>query len=161
MNPSDNQKRIARALALAVAIATPAEGLRRWAYDDTGGILTVCRGHTGRDVVRGKEYGLAQCDAYMDADMKKAVLIVENCAPGLPANVLAAFGDITYNAGPTAACNQSASHAARYLASHNYVAACKELPKWDKAKVGGVLVPLPGLTKRRNAEVQLCLEGLT
>ena len=161
MSPSDNQRRIASAVALAVAIATPAEGLRRWAYDDTGGVLTVCRGHTGKDVVRGKEYSLSQCDALMDQDMKEAVLEVERCVPGLPANVLGAFGDIVYNEGPTAACNKSASHAARYLASHNYVAACKELPKWNKSKVGGVLVPLPGLTKRRNAEVDICLEGLS
>ena len=105
MNPSDNQKRIASAVALATALAVPAEGLRQWAYNDTGGILTVCRGHTGKDVVRGKEYSLAQCDALMDQDMKEAVLTVEGCVPGLPASPLGAFGDIVYNEGKTPVCD--------------------------------------------------------
>ena len=39
------------ALALAVALAVPAEGLRQYAYYDPPGILTVCYGTTGRDVV--------------------------------------------------------------------------------------------------------------
>ncbi len=160
MSPTDNQRRIASAVALATAIAVPAEGLRQWAYNDTGGILTVCRGHTGKDVERGKYYSLAQCEQYLDTDMLNAVLIVEKCTTNLPANVLAAFADITYNAGSTAACDTKHSTAARYLKAGMVKEACAELPKWNKAKVAGVLVPLPGLTKRRNAEVQVCLEGL-
>ena len=35
----------------------------------------------------------------------------------------------------------------------------RSLPR-DKARVGGQLVPLPGLTKRRAAERDVCLEGL-
>lgn len=159
MSPSDNQKRIASAIALAVAIATPAEGLRRWAYDDTGGVLTVCEGHTGKDVIRGKEYSLAQCDALMEQDMKEAVLTVERCVPGLPANVLGAFADIVYNEGDTPICDTKHSKLARYLKAGMIKEACSELPKWDKTKVGGALIPLPGLTKRRNAEMIICLEG--
>jgi lysozyme len=159
MSPSDNQKRIAAAVALATAIAVPAEGLRQWAYNDTGGILTVCRGHTGSDVVKGKRYSLAQCDALMGEDMKRAVLVVEDCAPGLPANPLGAFGDIVYNEGETPVCDTKHSTLARLLKAGMIKEACLELPKWNKAKVAGVLVPLPGLTKRRNAEVALCMES--
>lgn len=151
----------AAACALATAIAIPCEGLRQMAYSDTGGILTVCEGHTGKDVVKGKVYSLDECKQFLDADMNKAITIVDNCQPNLPVKVLAAFGDITYNEGPTAACNKSQSHAAKYLAAHDYASACKELPKWNKSKVAGVLVVLPGLTKRRNQEMQICLESLT
>lgn len=154
------QKRAAAAI-IATAIAIPCEGLRQVAYDDTGGILTDCYGHTGKDVVKGKVYSLYECRQYLDADMNKAITIVDNCQPNLPPKVLAAFGDITYNEGPTAACNKAQSHAAKYLSSHDYASACKELPKWNKAKVAGVLVVLPGLTKRRNQEMQICLEGLS
>lgn len=160
MSLSDNQRRIIAATAIATALAIPAEGLRQYAYNDTGGILTVCRGHTGRDVVKGKKYSLAECDQFMTDDMKKAVEIVEHCQPGLPANVLGAFADITYNAGPTAACDTSKSTAARLLKQKKYKEACQQLPKWNKAKVGGTLVVLPGLTKRRAAEVSICMEGL-
>ena len=37
----------------------------------------------------------------------------------------------------------------------NFSGAVKEFIKWDKARVNGVLTPLPGLTKRRQAEAEL------
>jgi GH24 family phage-related lysozyme (muramidase) len=154
-------KRKATAVALAVAIAAPAEGLRRIAYYDPPGILTVCRGHTGLDVVKGRVYSLKECDAFMDADMKKAVETVDSCVPGLPENVLAAFADATYNMGPTIACDTQHSTAARLLRAGQLTGACNQLPRWNKAKVGGVMVVLPGLAKRREAERELCLKGLT
>lgn len=147
-------KRISAAAALAAAIAIPAEGLRQVAYYDPPGILTVCYGTTGPDVVKGKKYDLEECKAYLDRDMMAAVAQVEKCHPGLPENVLAAFSDAVYNMGPTVACNSTAS---RYLAVGDLVSACKQLPRWNKSRVGGVYVALPGLTKRREKEMQLCL----
>jgi GH24 family phage-related lysozyme (muramidase) len=35
-----------------------------------------------------------------------------------------------------------------------------QLPRWNKARIAGVAVALPGLTKRRNAEMTLCMKGL-
>ncbi len=161
MNLTDRQKNAIAAAAIATALAIPAEGLHQYAYDDTGGILTVCRGHTGKDISARKKYSLAECDQFLNDDMKKAVEIVDNCVPGLPANVLGAFADITYNEGRTAACDTSRSTAARYLRAGMVKKACQELPKWNRANVGGKLVPLPGLTKRRAAEVAVCMEGLS
>lgn len=152
-------KKTATALALAAAIAAPAEGLRQWAYYCPAGILTTCYGHTGADVVKGKQYSLAECKALLDADMLKAVTQVERCQPGLPEHVLAAFADATFNMGPTIACDRQRSTAARLLYAGEISAACNELPKWNKARVGGQMVALPGLTKRREAERQLCLKG--
>ena len=74
--------------------------------------------------------------------------------------VLAAFGDGVFNIGPKIACDTKNSTAARYLKAGNLRAACDQLPRWDKAKVMGVMVSLPGLTKRRAAERELCLKGL-
>jgi lysozyme len=150
-------QRAAVATAIAIALAGPAEGIRRVAYYDPPGILTVCKGHTGPDVRKDKVYSLAECDAYMDADMRKAVAIVEKCAAGLPPNVLAAFADAVYNMGAKVACDTTQSHAARLLKAGQLPAACNELPKWDKARVAGQLVSLPGLTKRRHEERTICL----
>lgn len=150
-------KRISAAVAAATAIAIPAEGLRQFAYYDPPGILTVCYGST-TNVAKGKKYSLEECKQRLDNDMLDAVLSVERCVPGLPDNVLAAFGDAVYNIGPRIACDRQRSTAARKLAAGDIAGACKELPKWNKARVGGVLVPLPGLTKRRNLEMALCLE---
>ena len=145
--PSGKTKRVAAAAAIATALAVPAEGLRQWAYYDPPGILTVCYGHTG-GVEKGRKYSLDECKGLLTEDMMKAVTAVENCRPGLPVEVLAAFSDAVYNMGPTIACNDSASYAARYLRAGKLEQACNELPKWNKARVGGVLVPLPGLTTR-------------
>lgn len=149
------------AAVLATAIAVPAEGLRQWAYLDPPGILTVCRGHTGPDVVKDRKYSLAECDAYMSADMKKAVAQVDACVPGLPVEVLAAFSDAAFNLGPKIACVKGKSTAARLLAVGSYELACKQLPRWNKASVMGFMVELPGLTTRRAKEMELCLIGAT
>jgi lysozyme len=151
--------RIAAAIALATAIAIPAEGLRKYAYYDPPGILTVCYGST-TNVQKGKKYSLDECKALLDADMLKAVETVDKCVPGLPGNVLAAFGDAVYNLGPTIACYPGKSTAAKHLAAGRLTDACNQLPRWNKARVAGVAVELPGLTKRRSAEQALCLEGL-
>ena len=149
----DRIKRYGTVTALAVALAIPAEGLRQYAYRDPVGILTVCYGHTGSDIEKRK-YSLEECKAILGEDMLEAVEIVERCHPGLPENGHAAFADAVFNIGSKVACNSTAS---RYLAAGDYERACNELPKWDKARVGGALVPLPGLTKRRAAEKALCL----
>jgi lysozyme len=153
-------KRVGAAAALATAIAIPAEGLRQYAYYDPPGILTVCYGHTGPDVIKGVRYTLDQCKALLTQDMQLAIDQVEQCQPDLPVTVLAAFSDAAFNIGPTVACDRSRSTAARLLAAKNYRAACEQLPRWNRARVMGVMVELPGLTKRRAAERELCLKGL-
>ena len=150
---NDKAKRFAAVAALATAIAVPAEGLRQWAYYDQPGILTVCYGST-KNVEKGRFYSLDECRARLTADMMEAINAVEKCHPNLPENIHAAFADAVFNLGPRVACDSTAS---RYLKAGNYEAACKELPRWAYAKVAGVSVKLPGLVKRRNAEMQLCL----
>lgn len=151
---------IARAVILAAAIAVPAEGVRQVAYRDPGGILTACMGDT-HDIDPAKVYRLDECYARLDEQMRAAVIMVETCRPGLPRSVLAAFGDAVYNMGPDVACNTDKSTAARYLAAGDLVNACNELPRWNHARIAGVLVPLPGLTKRRETERRVCLTELT
>ncbi len=155
----DKGKRVGVAVALAAAIAIPAEGLRQWAYYDPPGILTVCYGST-TNVQKGVKYSLDECKARLDADMLAAVQAVDRCAPGLPVPVLAAFGDAVYNIGPTVACDTSRSTAARMLKAGDLRGACDQMPRWNKARVAGAMVELPGLTKRRAKERELCLEGL-
>lgn len=148
--------RKARIAALAAVIAIPAEGLRQYAYYDPPGILTVCYGST-HNVVKGKKYSLEECKARLDKDMLASVETVERCHPGLPEPVVASFADGVYNSGSAIACNSTAS---RLLDEGNIEAACRQHPRWNKAKVAGQYVALPGLTKRTLAREALCLEGL-
>ena len=150
------KQRTGVALAVASLLAVPFEGLRQYAYFDPPGILTVCYGST-RDVQRGKKYTIEECKARLHADMLDAVTTVERCVPGLPVNALAAFSDAVYNIGPKIACDTAKSTAARLLKAGDVVGACNQLPRWDKSNIAGVMVSLPGLTKRRAAERALCL----
>lgn len=151
--------RIAAALAAAIAIAVPAEGLRRVAYHDPVGILTVCYGATGDGVQSGRRYTEVECRERLQADMLDAIRHVERCAPGLPWQQLAAWSDAVYNLGPRIVCDTTTSTAARLLREGRRDEACLQLPRWNKARVAGVMVELPGLTKRRAREAELCLRG--
>lgn len=153
-------KRIGSAAAIAAAIAIPAEGLRQVAYYDPVGILTICYGDTN-NVKPGQVASLEECKARLEKEMISAIDQVDRCVPNLPVNVLAAFGDAAYNLGPRIACDTERSTAARFLKAGDYGNACAQLPRWDKACRLGACVALPGLTKRRNAEMMLCMKGLT
>jgi lysozyme len=144
------------ALAIVAVFAVPFEGLRHYPYYDPPGILTVCFGSTS-NVIKGRYYPMDECKARLANDTAASVTHVERCAPNAPVAVLAAFADAVYNIGPKIACDQRQSTAARYLAQGQWVKACNELSKWNKARVGGQLIELPGLTKRREAERKLCL----
>lgn len=157
--PGVTGRRAAVAAAVA-ALAVPFEGVRYWAYRDVVGVLTVCAGSTGPHVQTGRQYTKAECQAMLQADTLRAVEIVDRCAPGLPDSVAVAFADAVYNIGPRVACDTQNSTAARLLQAKRYEEACRQLPRWDKARVAGQMVTLPGLTKRRNAEMNYCLEGL-
>jgi len=149
----------ARAAVLATLIAVPAEGLRQYAYYDPPGILTVCYGST-TNVQKNVKYSLEECKTRLTNDMAQAIDTVDRCVPGLPDEVLAAFGDAVYNVGPKIACDRKNSTAARYLYAGKLLEACNQLPRWDKANVLGVMVSLPGLTTRRGEEKKLCISGL-
>lgn len=157
--PASAGKRAAAIAAIAASLAVPFEGLRQYAYYDPPGILTVCYGHTG-GVIKGRKYSVEECNGLLSSDMLDAVLAVERCAPGLPVDTAAALSDAVFNLGPKLVCNTSASTLARKLKAGDVRGACEQLPRWDKARVLGRMVALPGLTKRRAAEKQLCLRGL-
>ena len=152
-------RRKALIVAAASAVAAPMEGLRQVAYYDPPGVLTVCYGST-KNVEKGKVYSIGECKARLSADMLEAVEAVDRCVPGLPDGPLIAFSDAVFNLGPPIACNKQKSTAARMLAAGDISGACRQLPRWDKASVAGVMMPLPGLTKRRAAEMRICLGGL-
>ena len=148
----DRKQKLVAIASVASVLAAGHEGLRQYAYNDPrpgDPILTVCYGSTTQ-VERGKKYSLEECKQRLDADMLEAITAVERCHPNLPDNVLIAFADAVYNIGPKVACNSTAS---KYLSQGNYTAACNELPKWNKSN-GQVL---PGLTRRREEERQICL----
>lgn len=144
-------------LVLAGGLIARWEGLRYEAYPDpaTGGApWTVCYGHTGPDVVRGKRYTLAECKALLHEDMLEANGHVRRCvARPMPEGVEAALTSLTFNVGPVAVCRKTIGYHARM---GNWPATCAELDKWKYA--GGRV--FRGLVLRRADERKVCEAGI-
>lgn len=102
---SSPSRKIIAATTIATSLAVAAEGIRHFAYYDPPGVLTVCYGHTGSDVIKNKHYPMAECQRLLTEDMRAAVAQVNACVPNAPEGVLAAFSDAVFNLGPTIACN--------------------------------------------------------
>ena len=134
--------------------ATLWEGTRYSSYSDLAGVLTVCQGYTGKDIVRGLKYTPAQCNAFLKKELlvhSQAVLKCTNVP--LTLNQYYAFTLFTYNVGTAAYCNSSL---VKKLNLGNYQGACDGLLKWTYAKGKHV----NGLYNRRVYERQMCLGTL-
>jgi len=154
------QRRGLVALVGAVAAAallsfTPAfEGTELSTYRDMGGVLTYCTGAT-ENAAWGKTYTPAQCRAQLDRDLERHAAGIATCIPlaRLTDGQKVAFVDAAYNIGVGAFCGSSM---ARRASAGDMTGACNALLMWNK--VGGKEVR--GLTRRRQAERELCLKGL-
>lgn len=125
-------------------------------YTDTasapvpGDVPTYGFGTTGPDVHAGDKITPPRALVRLLDEADKSAAAVRRCAPvPMYQREFDAYTSLTYNIGTTAFCN---STAARLLNAGDYLGACAAILKWDKFKGK----PLPGLTKRRQAEYQLC-----
>jgi|688.fasta_scaffold07719_21 GH24 family phage-related lysozyme (muramidase) len=143
-------------LAPARAIVREFEGCHLKAYLCPANVWTVGWGSTtiaGKVVREGQSITQAQADAQLDADLERFYDALARAIPavaGWPPNRTAALVSWTYNVGVGAM--QDSTLRRRILAgedSAQVVAA--ELPRWNKADGK----ELPGLTRRRDAEVAL------
>jgi lysozyme len=144
----------AGAMALAVGLVGGFEGLRQKAYQDfsPAKVWTVCYGET-KGVKRGDTYSKAECDEMLAGRLVEFQHGVAACVEGpLPAPTEAAFISLAYNIGVGGFCKSSTL---RLWNAGNKREACNAMLKFNRA--GGVV--WPGLTRRREAERQLCLEG--
>lgn len=86
-------------------------------------------------------------------DTNKFEQAVKRCAD-VPMHMYeySAYVSLTYNIGEGAFCK---STLVKKLKQYDYEGACKEILKWDKFKGN----TLPGLTKRRQEEYRMCING--
>lgn len=146
-------------VAICVACAVPAEGLRTLAYKDPVGIPTYCIGETfnkaaGRPVRPGDRATKEECEemflARLERDFGPGV---DSCITrALPPYPKAAYTSLAYNIGTGAFCRSSI---ARKDNAGDYLGACDAILLYNKA--GGIV--WPGLNKRRKEERELCLTG--
>lgn len=142
---------------MLVALVGGFEGLRQNAYPDpaTGGApWTVCYGETS-GVKRGDYHSIAECKVMLVKSLNKYAKGIEACVTvSLPDRRFVAITSFAYNVGVGAACGSSV---VKQINAGNVQAGCDALLKWNRA--AGIV--FPGLTRRRQAERELCLaDGL-
>lgn len=149
---------LAATISMSILIM-PWEGRRYRAYQDVGGVWTVCDGHTGPDIVIGKVYTDPECDRLTAADTKKAEQSVDRgLKVRVPDLTKAAFISFEYNTG-----GFNGSTLQRLANAGDLRGACAQLSRWVFVK--GVVIR--GLQNRRYlgdetriSERELCLRGL-
>ena len=143
-------KRKAGWIALAVAAVGAYEGLRTEAYEDIVGVPTICYGET-RDVHLGQHASKAQCDEQLSARLVEFNDGVNACVKvPLPDTRRASFVSLAYNIGTASFCKSSV---VRLINAGDVAGACASMLLYNRA--GGKVIP--GLTKRRAKERELCL----
>lgn len=137
-------------IALAASFMAPWEGTKYRPYQDVIGVWTVCRGITGKEVVIGKLYTEAECQALEAPVIAKSLATVKKCLPvPLSNNQAAALTSLVFNTGPKSVCGSTLQ---RKALAGDYAGMCREFDKW--AYAGGKR--WRGLEKRRAAERALC-----
>ena len=141
------------AIAIAGALIPNLEGSKSKPYLDVGGVLTVCYGHTGPDIIRTKTYTETECKAMLDKDLQPFARSV-NRSVKVPVTEYqkSALISFSYNVGiygfehSSVLSNLNAGH---------YQQACDGLRQWKYVdrKV------IPGLMKRREIEREICTWG--
>lgn len=143
--------------AIVVPIGSHFEQNRPIGYLDAVGQATDCLGETNGAVVGVMRHTLDECLALYNVRLVGVWNDhMSNCIhTDLTPNQAAAVVLWADNVGINAACGSTLVRYVNAGAAPNVW--CSELPRWNKGRVLGQLVVLPGLSRRRACEYQLCL----
>jgi len=146
------------AITAGLMVLTPEmEGTRFEAYPDTGGVWTICTGHT-KGVRRGDRASEEECAAYLRADLGASVdFVMARAAKPVPLLCKVAIADMAYNVGPTAL---GRSTLLRLANAGEIGPAADQFMRWRY--VGGLDCAKPssncgGIMRRREIQRALCL----
>jgi lysozyme len=145
MNPSQN----------CINLIKQFEGYRSKAYLDAVGVPTIGYGSTmwndGKKVKLGETITLEGAELLLYWEVNRKAIILDSLE--LNQNQYDALTSFIYNVGSGAFSKSTLFK--KVKANANDVSIRNEFLKWNKGRVGGVLVELKGLTKRRIAESDL------
>lgn len=146
---------IAALVVAAAAFIAPHEGLRTNAYQDVGGVWSICYGET-QGVTRGMKKTPAECMALLQKHLPDYLLpVLDQLPEGTPTNRIFAYTDFAYNAG-VGAFQRSPIPALEK--AKRPMEACTALLTL-RITVKGVVIP--GLKNRRKKEYDLCVKDLS
>lgn len=133
------------------------EGMRYKAYLDTGGVATICYGHT-KGVALGMTATKAQCDKWLIEDLQIAQQGVrKHLKASVNRNQIDAYTDFVFNVGEGAFAKSTMLKKAN---AGDRAGSCAEFLRW--VYVGKLDCRLSssrcsGIPKRRDAEYKLCV----
>lgn len=160
LSPSKKTGIATAVLAACLAAILHFEGSRHMPYQDLGGVWTVCRGHTGPDVIPGKSWTEEQCKAQDVKDLQVANDAVNSCAlPFMTTGEQIAFTDFAYNVGGGAFCRSSMPG---LINAGKNKEACKVILRYvyvGKIDCRTAGKKCPGIVRRRQWEYNKCMEG--
>lgn len=134
------------------------EGLRLDPYLDPAGLLTVGWGHLvrpGEPFRRGRRISIEQAEDLFTRDVARFEIgVFESVKRKLSQNEFDALVSLAFNIGLT---NFRRSSVLRFLNRGDRLAAANSFLLWSKARIGGKLVTLTGLKRRRQRERDLFL----
>lgn len=152
---------VERAAILAgLMVLTPEmEGTRFKAYPDTGGVWTICTGHTG-GVKRGDVATPPECAAYLQSDLGRSVDFAQSRSGPVGLFCKIAIADMHYNVGHGAV---SSSTLLRRANVGDQRGAAEQFGRW--VYVGGkdcrvAANDCGGIPVRRAIQRELCMVGL-
>lgn len=156
---SANKGKYGALIAAAAVFIGVWEGYSGKAYRDAVGVETICYGQTAADGADfSKVYTKDQCLKMLTVDLPKYDAPLQKCIKpevynALPQSRHIALISLAYNIGSQSVCKSSV---VRFLNAGEVQDACDAFLLYDHAG-GKVLV---GLTRRREAERQLCLKEM-
>lgn len=138
--------------AAGLALIKNSENCKLAAYLCPADIPTIGWGHTGPDVHLGMTITLEQAGDLLARDLQRFEGGVASLMRNPSSNELSACVSLAFNIGLS---NFAHSSVLRLHNDGDKIGAAHAFGLWNKAKVKGKLVVLPGLVKRRAAEAVL------
>lgn len=135
-------------------IITDSEVLRLTAYLCPAGKWTIGWGHTGSDVHEGLSISEGKARTLLQQDVRFVEDNLDLLLPDLTDNQFSALVSLIFNIGLGNFVNSTLF---KKLRNGDVMGAALEFPRWNKARVKGDLVPLRGLSIRREREQKLFL----
>lgn len=134
------------------------EGLRLEAYIDPVGVLTIGYGHT-KNVFPNQIITEREADSLLMSDIVEAERAVNNLVKSdLTQSQFDALVSFVFNLGAGSLQRSTLLKKINQDSTQSDIAF--QFQRWDKGRVNGVLVPLPGLVKRRKEEAELYFSDL-
>lgn len=161
-----NNKLKGAALIAALTITAAFEGNRYVAYQDSGGIWTICAGAT-KGVNKGDTATPEECQSRLMVELLEHAKPLERIPHQLPDNVIVAWADFSYNLG-VGTLQKSTGY--KLLQQGKIAESCENILAYKYVIVGDKMVNCfdrenisvcGGIKKRRTIENILCKGEIT